>query len=163
MVTQLLPAACAALLLVCSCGPLEIPAVQRLDPEAQAEVDRAWNHMLTPADRLDGALLLDVILACRLHVLGADRVRYRAEKETLAGRVTLELDYDRNDPDSGALVFTLTDRAGHVVRCERWPEDLVRSRYMELASMRDGPAAGAQPASPHPRLKEIEAAVAPPR
>ncbi len=108
-------------LLIAGCGPMTIPAIRPLDPEQQAVVDGMWNNMLTPDDRLDRDLLLDVILINQLHQLGADRVRYVAIKETAAGTVTMVVDFDRarraaGRPDSGTFTVTLSNPAGAVIR-----------------------------------------------
>jgi hypothetical protein len=41
-------------------GPLMVPAMQRLTPQDQAQVDGMWNNMLSTPDRLDRNLLVDV-------------------------------------------------------------------------------------------------------
>jgi len=117
---------------------MNFPAVIRLEPEQQAQVDHVWHNMLTPPNRLDHDLLLDVVFVNGLHAMGVDRVHYVAEKETSAGRVTMTVDFDRqkrtpeDKPDSGQFTFVLTSPTGHVLRREHYTGDDVLSRGREL-------------------------------
>ena len=55
--------AIAASLFAAGCGPMISPLTVRLDADQQKMVDGMWNNMLTPTDRLDRELLLDVLNA----------------------------------------------------------------------------------------------------
>jgi hypothetical protein len=80
------------------CGHLFFPAVQRLSPDEQAQVDQTWNNMLTPPGRLDRELLLDTIEAFQLHATGIDRLKLECEKDFNGGTVHMIVDFNRRRP-----------------------------------------------------------------
>ena len=49
---RLLIAVVAAVLGLVGCGPMMGPLTVPLKPEEQAQVDSAWENMLTPVDRV---------------------------------------------------------------------------------------------------------------
>lgn len=127
--TILLPCLLAVL---SGCGPLTFPAVHRLKPEEQAQVESIWTNMLAPPNRLDRSTLLDVLVAYQLHSTGIDRVRFVGEKQTPVGRVSLTVDFDRAREDNGTFAFVLTDPQGKLMRHEVYTADEVFKTVTEL-------------------------------
>src|SRR5436309_2428621 len=80
------------------CGPTVVPAFVRVGPEQQAQIDASWKNMLTPTDRLDRELLLDVMLVYQLHQLGIDHATYEADKEFADGTIHMRVTFDRAKP-----------------------------------------------------------------
>jgi hypothetical protein len=114
-----------SLVLVClfsiGCGRvMPVPMVDRLEPEKQFEVDVAWHNMLTPPDRLDRTLLLDVLLLHQFHAHGVDRLRLTSEKWLVGGVVVMEVVFERDDPARDAFWVTYQDDSGNVLRQERY-------------------------------------------
>src|SRR6266571_3507808 len=72
--------AIAASLFAAGCGPMISPLTVRLDADQQKMVDGMWNNMLTPTDRLDRELLLDVLCQSWLFQIGVDRLHLTSEK-----------------------------------------------------------------------------------
>jgi hypothetical protein len=114
--------AIAVLLFSAGChGPLTFPAVERLSPDEQAQIDRGWNNMLSPIDRLDRGLLLDVVIFYLLHQVGVDRLRLHSEKDYAGGTIVMTIDYARaNDPATDRLTLEVKDRAGKSIRKETY-------------------------------------------
>ena len=102
------------------CGPLSFPAVQRLPPQEQAQVEQMWANMLTPAGRLDRDLLLDTLISYQLHHLGIDRLSLHGEKDYAGGRVTMDIAFDRLRPNVDSFTVAVSDRCGRRVRLERY-------------------------------------------
>src|SRR5688500_14532266 len=102
------------------CGPLAIPAIQRLPPQDQQTVDTAWGNMLSPSDRLDRQTLLDVLTNYQLFHLDIDRLNYQSEKVMSLGRVVMTIRFDRADPSVDVFGFDLYDQKGVLVRSERY-------------------------------------------
>ena len=113
---------------VAGCGPLSRPMVHRLEDKQQRTVDEVWNNILTPTDRLDRTLLLDIILDRRLHEMGVDRLEFVSEKHVGDGLVRMEVHFERERPENDAFVFTCFDAAGHQVRQERYTREEVQDR-----------------------------------
>lgn len=116
------------------CGPLTKPMVDRLDEETQQKVDDAWVNMLTPPERLDRTLLLDVILSGQLHQFGVDYLRLVSEKHIGLGLVVMEVRYDREDPAFDEFTVTYLDSEGYEVRRERFTREDVEERIDFLFS-----------------------------
>ena len=115
-------------------GPLTKPMVDRLDEGTQQKVDDAWVNMLTPPERLDRTLLLDVILSGQLHQFGVDYLRLVSEKHVGLGLVVMEVRYDREDPAFDEFTVTYLDSEGYEVRRERFTREDVNERVDFLFS-----------------------------
>ena len=124
--------ALSLLALLCGCGPLMFPAVQRLEPEEQAQVDRMWNNMLTPPQRLVRGVLLETIATFYLFQIGEDRLTMRSEKDYAGGTAVMTVTFDRAKPAVDALVIDLLDRRGRPVRSETYTGQEVLDRIREL-------------------------------
>ncbi|MDB5323365.1 MAG: hypothetical protein JWN40_4996 [Phycisphaerales bacterium] len=117
-----------AVLGFCGCGPLMGPMTVRLKEDQQKVIDGMWNNMLTPADRLDRELLLDVVCEYWLFQLGVDRLHMVAEKQYERGRVVMEIDCDGRSPGSDQFTVTLLDERGRTVRRERYGREEIEAR-----------------------------------
>src|SRR5215212_9974743 len=102
------------------CGPLVFPAVQRLSPQEQAEVNGMWDNMLTPQDRLPRDVLVDAVVFFQLYERGVERLTMRSEKSYAGGTVVMTISYDRLMSVQDALTIELYDRVGQKVRTERY-------------------------------------------
>ena len=107
-------------LLLSGCGPMVMPMTPRMTPEDQRALDEMWNNMLTPVSRVDHQTLLDTMIAYWLYQWGVDRLRLSSDKYLSAGKVSMELDCDRANPDSDQFTVTVTDDRGRTVRRERY-------------------------------------------
>src|SRR5258706_476462 len=112
----------------CGCGPLMRPMTVQLEADQQRMVDGMWNNMLTPADRLDRELLLDVLCEYGLYQVGVDRLRMVAEKQYERGRGVMGIDCDGRSPGSDQFTVTLLDERGRTVRRERYGRGEVEAR-----------------------------------
>jgi hypothetical protein len=153
---------------IAGCGPLSFPAVQRLEPDAQAQVETAWANMLSPPGRLDRQTLLDVLVACQLHSLGIDRVHFVGEKQTPVGRVTLTVDFDRFRTDDGTYTFTLTGAGGNLIRYEHYTAAEVFQTVRDLneydrISTENGEVRAERKQLAQDRMMRVEAATKPSR
>ncbi|HEX8913509.1 MAG TPA: hypothetical protein VF796_14210, partial [Humisphaera sp.] len=128
---RLLPV--ALLSLAAGCGPLTVPAVQRLPPDEQATVDASWDNLLAPPDRLDRETLLDVLVYFQLFRAGVDRLTMRSEKSFAGGRAVMTVRFDRADPSADAFAVDVYDRADRLVRSERYASEEVFDRVRALA------------------------------
>ena len=110
------------------CGPISQPMVHRLKPEGQEKINGAWENMLTPPDRLDRMLLLDVVTVHQLHQLGVDRLYFHSQKDVPGGAVRMQLLYDREKPDLDEFTITCLDQSGGLLRREEYTRDEVEGR-----------------------------------
>ena len=113
--------------LLAACGPMMAPAIRRLAPDEQAQVDGMWNNLLAKPDRLDRELLLDVMIVYQLHQLGVDKANYHAEKEFVAGTVLMDVSFDRKLPLDDWFVVSISDTSGRCLRKERYTGEEVWS------------------------------------
>src|SRR5688500_7980309 len=100
---------------VMGCGPMTVPAVRRVTAEEQKMVDQAWENMLSPRERLGRRTLLDCLILMRMHEHGIDRLRLESEKELAAGRVVMEVYFDRKDEAADRMVVSVYDPAWELV------------------------------------------------
>jgi hypothetical protein len=107
------------------CGPMMFPAVERLDPQEQAEVDGVWDAMLNPAAKADRQVLLDALLLQQLHQRGVDRLILRSEKLFTGGTAVLEVFFERANEAADRFELTVLDMDNKVARHESWPADEV--------------------------------------
>lgn len=98
--------------LFAGCGPTTHPMVIRPTPEQQEHINEVWNNMLTPHDRLDRTLLLDVLITNQMHQLGVDELELTSYKQTENGWITMRIRYDREYPDEDEFEFVYEDNAG---------------------------------------------------
>jgi hypothetical protein len=123
----------AMLVFILGCrGPLNAPMVTRLPPEDQQQVDDAWRNMLTPVDRLDRTLLLDVLLTGYYYQLGVDRLDMTAVKRVSPYRVVMEIHYDRDEPEFDAFTVAVLSADGREVRHERYSREDVEGRLSHM-------------------------------
>src|SRR5262249_2083604 len=107
------------LILLSGCGGiLTVPMVQRLDPEAQQQVDGIWSNLLTPPNRLDRTLLLDALMANQLHESGVDELRMVSKKRVGDGLAVMEVDFERERPEADGFTFTYVSSPGLEIRRE---------------------------------------------
>jgi hypothetical protein len=112
---------------------LTAPAVRRLDPAEQAQVDQMWANMLSTPDRLDRGLLLDVMLTFELHQLGVDRATYHAEKNVAGGGVVvMDMQFDRLKPLDDWFFVEIFDHDHKSLRKERYAGDEIWAHYNDL-------------------------------
>lgn len=114
------------------CGPLAIPAVQRLCPEEQAEVDASWNNMLAPPGRLDRQTLLDTLTCFQLHERGVNTLTMRSEKAFHGGTVVMEIHFDRGEELRDRFEIRIYDHQWKLVRAEQYPAEEVRQAIDSL-------------------------------
>jgi hypothetical protein len=114
------------------CGPTTAPAFIRLSPDEQARVDASWKNMLTPIDRLDRELLLDVILAYQLHEIGVDRATYEADKDYADGTIHTKVTFDRTKPLDDHFFVEVRDKKKQLVRAETYSGEEVWSHFRSL-------------------------------
>jgi len=109
------------LLVMCLSGcAMYSPMTPRLSAEDQHQVDRMWDNMLTPADRLNRQTLLDTDVQFWLYTCGVDRLRMKSEKYFKGGTAVMEIDCDRANPDADEFSITVLDGRGRTVRRERY-------------------------------------------
>ena len=107
--------------------------VYRLSDEEQARIDEAWVRMVASDRDIDRILLLDAILAMRLHEIGVDRLHFESEKDVEGGTVLMEIHYDRVQPAADDVFrMTYCDARGRVLREERFARDEVEYRLGSL-------------------------------
>lgn len=104
-------------------GPLTKPMIDRLDDESQAKIDEVWDNMVTPPNRVDRTLLLDVLLSAQLYQHGVDSLRFVSEKDVGENLVVMEIRFDREDPQFDEFSVTVIDPKGREVRRERYGRD----------------------------------------
>lgn len=140
-------AAMMLVLAVVGCGgPMGgLPVVERLNPQDQRTVDQSWLNMLSPPERLDRALLLDVLVTNQLHQQGVDRLHFVSEKDVWGGRVIMTVHYDRAHPAFDNFTVTFTDAKGQERRHERYSFDEVKDRANKLLGSTTRPST--QPAT----------------
>lgn len=108
------------------------PMPMRLDVETQHEINQMWQNALTPANRLDRDLLMDVLLKYAMYWHGVDRVRATAEKDFVGGRVVMDLNYDRNlSPENDTFSVTVVNDLNQVLRIERYNRSEIDARIGE--------------------------------
>lgn len=111
------------------------PLPMRLDDETQRGVNDAWQNALTPVDRLDRDLLLDVMLNYAMYWHGVDRVRATAEKDLISGRVIMEVSFDRSQPpESDTFSITVVDASDRILRVERFSRFDIDARRANMES-----------------------------
>jgi hypothetical protein len=119
------------------CGPLTVPAVHRLSPEEQAEVNGMWDNMLTPPHRLPRDVLVDAVMVFQLYQSGVDRLSMRSEKSFAGGAAVMTIQFDRLQPTQDAFTIEIWDRTGQKVRTERYTSDEVFERLRNLYGTSD--------------------------
>lgn len=152
-------------LAVAGCGPMHAPLPERLDDEAQKQVDEGWARAFTPPGRFDHQALLDLMVVAQPYQLGVDALTFRSEKRFAGGTAVMEVRYDRAKPADDLFRVTVTDPAGNVIRAERYTRDEVRgtvAAFNDQARNRDANGPDPQQAALQARLKRIEE-VFPPR
>lgn len=116
-------------------GPMTVPAVQRLAPDQQEEINRDWNNMLKPSDRLDRGLLLDVVMYYQLHQMGVDRLHLESQKDYAGGTVVMTIDYVRaSDPTNDRFTLEIKDPSGQSLRKETYSGEEVLSQFKALGT-----------------------------
>jgi hypothetical protein len=106
--------------------------VPRLDEAAQKQVDEAWERALSPVNRLDHQLLLDVFLGTGAYQRGVDKLYFRSEKRYSGGLVVMEVHFDRATPADDRFEVKVHDLNGKLVRQERYGREEVEKTYREL-------------------------------
>jgi hypothetical protein len=142
-----------ALFAAAGCGPLPKPMPDRLDAQAQKEIDAAWDAALAPVGRYDRRRWLDALVGTHAYQAGVDTFTMRSEKRFAGGRVVMEVHFDRAKPDDDRFVVTVFDQAGAVARQERYSRAEVEETARDLFP--DG-RAGDRAAAAEARWKGIE-------
>lgn len=153
-----------AVLVFAGCGPLQQPMPARLDPEAQKDIDAAWDAALAPVGKYDRRRWLDALVGTQAYQTGVDALTLRSEKRVAGGRVVMEVVFDRARPDEDRFVVTVFDPAGAVARQERYSRADVEQTARELfdradnvpARPDDPPAIAQRGAAGGARWKQIE-------
>lgn len=114
------------------CGPLTRPMVERLDLEQQAQVGSAWQNMLSPPDRLNRELLLDVLIVFQAHQRGVDRLLLTSEKDVPGGKVVMTISFDRSQPEGDRFTVVYCDPYGYEWRRELYKSEEVQARWEAL-------------------------------
>jgi hypothetical protein len=102
------------------CGPLLLPAGNRLPDDAQWETDVAWEQAMTAPHWLGREELLRFVVSNLGHVMGVDRFKYRSEKDLSGGKVIMMVDFDRALPGDGVFTLEYRNLAGTALRVERY-------------------------------------------
>jgi hypothetical protein len=121
--------------LLCACGPLNHPMFDRVSPEAQAQVNTAWNNMLSSPHRLDRQTLLEVIAERQLFQTGITRGSFHAEKTLATGIVVMDITFDESNPLNDRFEIRVYDLAWNLLRSETYHRDEVDAAEDELAKM----------------------------
>ncbi len=114
------------------CGPMQMPMAVRLNEGAQKKIDQTWNKAFAPIDRFDHQGLLDFFFLTGAYQAGVDKLSFRSEKKVTLGMVVMEIEYDRLKPDEDRFEAKLYDRAGKLLRQERYNRQEVESSGREL-------------------------------
>lgn len=109
-----------SLLIIASCGPLQVPMGRQLDQNQQAAVDAGWQRALEFDDELGRQGWLDMMVGTLAFEHGVDRFHFKSEKEVGARLVVMEVWFDRSKPDDDAFEITVFDDERKIVRKERY-------------------------------------------
>jgi hypothetical protein len=151
-----LPGLACALALTFGCGPMTATMPPRLDPEAQKEIDQSWDRAFSPADKFNRQELLDVMVGTQAYQLGVDTFTLRAEKKLTAGKVVMEINFDRAKPEADRFEVTVLDPAGKVVRRERYGRQEIEETHHVLFARPDQPGMANRRAEHEARWKRIQ-------
>ena len=135
----------AILFCLAGCGPMIAPMPVRLDVDSQKQIDGEWEKSLTPVDRLDRQLWLDVFVGTGVYQYGVDKLYFRSEKSYSGGLVVMEIHFDRALPNDDRFEVKVIDPNGKIVRTERYGRDAVEKTYRDLID-----AESKDPAKPNP-------------
>lgn len=119
-------------LLAGGCGPLDRPMPPRLNPEDQKTVDSAWDAALGPVGKYDRQRWLDALIGTQAYQAGVDALTFRSEKSFAGGRVVMEVIFDRAKPEEDRFSLTVIDKAGNVVRQEKFSREEVEQTSRDL-------------------------------
>jgi hypothetical protein len=132
----------------------------RLDAGGQKQIDDAWNQALTPLNNYDNQALLDLLVTTQAYQIGVDSLTFRSEKTVLIGKVVMEIAFDRAKPLEDRFTVTVSDKAGKVLRTERYGREQVEVTFATLnrtvAELRQKKDAGAATPAELAELKTIE-------
>lgn len=126
---------CALTALFQGCGPMRGPSPlpERLDEQGQKSIDEAWDHAFTPVNHLDRQGLLDGFVITQAYQAGVDKLAFRSEKKLSAGKVVMEIVFDRSDPAGDRFEVTVYDRNDTKVRQERYTRQEIDATCKLLA------------------------------
>lgn len=113
-------------------GPLTKPMVDPLNEEDQKTIDDSWTNLLTPSDRHDRLLLLDVILSKQLFQVGVDRLQMTSEKTVGGDLLIMEVRFDRQQPEFDQFTITLVGHDQRELRREKFTRFEIDERLMYL-------------------------------
>ena len=122
----------ALILCLAGCGPLTAPMPVRLDVDSQKQIDESWEKSLTPVDRLDQQLWLDVFVGAGVYQYGVDKLYFRSEKRYSGGLVVMEVHFDRALPNDDRFEVKVIDQNGKILRTERYGRAAVEKTYHDL-------------------------------
>jgi hypothetical protein len=114
------------------CGPLQTPLPQRPNAEGQRAIDEAWDKALRPVERFDHQTLLDILMCTKAYEVGVDKLTLRSEKKVAAGKVVMEIHYDRMAPAEDRFEVQVLDEAGRSLRKERYGREEIEQTYTAL-------------------------------
>lgn len=123
---------CAGGLVLSGCGPMRAPLPERLDDEQQKAVNESWDKALAPVGRFGNQALLDVLMTSCAYQYGVDKLDFRSEKSFAGGRVVMEVQFDRLEPERDLFSVTVQDRQGNVLRRENYKREQIENTYREL-------------------------------
>src|SRR5262245_51210113 len=99
------------------CGPMgSSPLPARLEPDAQKDIDNAWENAVNPPERLERQAILDALIMTRAYQVGVDRLLFRSEKEFSGGTVVMEVHFDRSKPNEDRFEIKILDKTGNTMR-----------------------------------------------
>ena len=112
--------------------PFDTPMPPRLDKEAQATVDEAWEKALKPVDHLDHQVLLDALIGMGADPGGIDKLYLRSEKLLLQrprGHGNL---FRPRAPTADRFEVEVISKQDKVLRHEHYSRDEVEKTYREV-------------------------------
>jgi len=125
---MLLPLALALV----GCGPMAAPITPRLDEKEQAQVDQIWTNILTPPNRLDHDMLIDVLLMYPVYQVGVDKLHMTAEQKIAGGTALIEVNCFRATLEKDTFSVTLIDANGVARRRESYTRKEIEARMEAL-------------------------------
>ncbi len=127
------------------CGPMIAPMPARLDVDLQKQIDAEWEKSLTPIDKHDHQMWLDVFVGTGVYQHGVDKLYFRSEKSYSGGLVVMEVHFDRALPNDDRFEVKVIDPNGKILRAERYGREAVEKTYRELFT-----GLSQDPANPNP-------------
>lgn len=120
------------LFVLSGCGPMQMPMVNRLDADAQKQVDEAWNKAVRRVNQLDRQQWLDLFVGAQIFQAGVDHLSLRSEKKLAEGHVVMEVTFDRANPEKDRFAVQFFDPAGKMSRELLYQREEIEKTYHDL-------------------------------